>query len=157
VEDVHPDWSLTSMDSTPLVPSTGPIPSLTPHDHDGHDGQVGAEGEVAPTAGQRVVAGLPLSSTVPAGTPGTSVPPTPATGFPGQVNAVAGPSSRPDDSAAVEVEVDVDGNGDGDAATPALKSEVDVIARESGERKRKWAARGYAQDEMEEMERRATA
>jgi hypothetical protein len=57
----------------------------------------------------------------------------------------------------VEVEVDVDGNGDGDAATPALKSEVDVIARESGERKRKWAARGYAQDEMEEMERRATA
>jgi hypothetical protein len=55
------------------------------------------------------------------------------------------------------VEVDVDGNGDGDAATPALKSEVDVIARESGERKRKWAARGYAQDEMEEMERRATA
>jgi hypothetical protein len=50
--------------------------------------------------------------------------------------------------------LDVDGN----APTPALKpNEVDVLARESGVRKRKWAARGYAQDEMDEMERRATA
>ncbi|GFZ47141.1 hypothetical protein JCM24511_04884 [Saitozyma sp. JCM 24511] len=145
------------MDSATSVPSSGPIPSVTPHESDGHDGQVGSEAEVAPTAraGQRAVAGLPSSSTIPAGTPSTSVPPTPATGFPGQVNAVAGPSSRPDASVGVEVEVDVDGIGK--TLTPALKPEVDAIARESGVRKRKWAARGYAQDEMDEMERRATA
>lgn len=145
VEDVHSDLPLTSMDSATSVTTPGPIPPLTPLESDGRDGRVRSEGEVA---------SLPLFSTIPAGTPGTgtSLPPTPAPGFPGQVNAVAGPSSRPDDS--VGVGLDVDGN----APTPALKpNEVDVLARESGVRKRKWAARGYAQDEMDEMERRATA